>query len=64
MPKSPPKRGGRPSLSGKGVAARIEIKLAPDVRDRVAALAGRQGVTISEFVREAIDLAIARGSTR
>ena len=55
---------GRPSLSGRGVAALVQIKIAPTQRKAWIAAADAQDQTLSEWLREAGDLAVARGSTR
>lgn len=64
MPAAPKPKVGRPSLSGKGAASRVEIKLAPEDRARWQAAADRQDQSLSEWLREAGELAVARGSTR
>lgn len=57
--------GGRPSLSGRGPARRVEIKLAPADHKRWQAAASEMGVdSVSQLVRESVETAIARGSTR
>ena len=55
---------GRPSLSGDGPAARLEIKLSPADRKLWQSAADREDLTLSEWVRAACELAIARGATR
>lgn len=62
--KPKPLKIGRPSLGGKGPATRVEIKLAPADRTRWQAAADKQGQTLSEWLREAAELALVRGSTR
>lgn len=57
-------RVGRPSLSGRGPAARLELKLSPKDRAAWSAVAEREGLSLSEWVRAACELAIARGATR
>ena len=50
------RRGGRPSLTGQAaVSPRVSFRLTPDVRDRAAALAEREGKTISQLAREALE---------
>ena len=63
--KTKPRPGQRP-LSGKHGkrAPVVQIKLTPSTRDTWQAAADRQGQTLSEWLREAGDLAVARGSTR
>lgn len=47
---------GRPSLTGQtGVSPRVTFRLTPDVRDRAAAIAEREGKTISQLAREALE---------
>lgn len=57
------KRGaGRPPL-GKGVV-RINFKLPIADREKWHAAADREDMTLSEWLRAAAEMAIARGSTR
>jgi predicted HicB family RNase H-like nuclease len=50
------RKGGRPSLTGKSaVSPRVSFRLTPDVRDRAANLADREGKTISQLAREALE---------
>ncbi len=47
---------GRPSLSGKKAASpQIAFRVAPSVRDRVAEIADREGKTLSQLAREALE---------
>jgi len=47
---------GRPSLTGQAVVSpRVTFRLTPDVRDRAAAIAEREGKTISQLAREALE---------
>jgi hypothetical protein len=59
------KRGpGRPKL---GKAARthvLSIKISADERKAWDALAEKQGITIGALIRESVEMAIARGSSR
>lgn len=70
MPRKPkPKHGGRRPGAGRPVSptsrtAQIKAQVTPDVRNAFAAIARQQGQSISEAAAEAIELAIARGSTR
>lgn len=57
------KRPGRPSL-GKGDTVAVLVKVAPATRSRWRAAAKREGLGVSEWLRGAAELAIARGSTR
>lgn len=50
-------RVGRPSLSGAGVAAKIEVKVSPEARARYQAAAEAAGVTLSSWVRQALERA-------
>ncbi len=59
-----PRKPGRPSLSGRGASVRVEVKVPPETRYTWLACAERQGQTLSEWLREAGDLAVARGATR
>ncbi len=56
---------GRPSLSGQATASpQIAFRVAPAVRDRAAAVAAREGKTISELAREALEDRIATSDSR
>ena len=47
---------GRPSLSGARKASpQIAFRVAPSVRERAAQLAAREGKTISQLAREALE---------
>ena len=49
-------KGGRPSLTGDAAASpRVSFRVTPDIRDRAAALADREGKTISQLAREALE---------
>lgn len=51
---------GRPSLSGEAAASpQIAFRVASAVRDRAAELAAREGKTISQLAREALEERIA-----
>jgi predicted HicB family RNase H-like nuclease len=55
-------RGGRPSLSGEAaISPRIAFRVAPAVRDRAAEIAAREGKTISQLAREALEARVAAG---
>lgn len=50
------RRSGRPSLNGQAaVSPRVTFRLTPDTRDRAAAVAEREGKTISQVAREALE---------
>lgn len=47
---------GRPSLTGASEPSpRVSFRLAPDIRDRAAAVAEREGKTVSALAREALE---------
>ncbi len=51
---------GRPSLSGRAAASpQIAFRVAPDVRRRAAELAAREGKTLSQLAREALEDRVA-----
>lgn len=51
---------GRPSLSGRAAASpQIAFRVAPEVRRRAAELAAREGKTISQLAREALEDRVA-----
>lgn len=50
------RRSGRPSLTGDAaVSPRVTFRLTPDIRDRAAAIAEREGKTISQLAREVLE---------
>ena len=54
------RRGGRPSLTGRGaVSPRIAFRVDPRVRDSAAQIADREGKTISQLAREALEARVA-----
>lgn len=54
------RKAGRPSLTGEAAASpRVSFRLTPDVRDRAAAIAKREGKTISQLAREALEDRVA-----
>ena len=49
-------RGGRPSLTGEpAVSPRIAFRVTPGVRNRAAQIAAREGKSISQLAREALE---------
>ena len=54
------RRGGRPSLTGEAAASpRIAFRDTPGVRDRAAQVAAREGKTVSQLAREALEARVA-----
>jgi predicted HicB family RNase H-like nuclease len=54
------RRGGRPSLTGEAaVSPRITFRVTPGVRDRAAQIAAREGKTVSQLAREALEARVA-----
>lgn len=54
------RRAGRPSLTGESaVSPRIAFRVTPDVRARAAEIAAREGKTISQLAREALEARVA-----
>lgn len=50
------RRSGRPSLTGDAAESpRVTFRLTPGIRDRAAAIAEREGKTISQLAREAFE---------
>ncbi len=58
------RKRGRPALGRKGRTQPVSIKLSADERATWGAAADREGLTLSDWLRAAAELAIARGSTR
>jgi predicted HicB family RNase H-like nuclease len=51
---------GRPSLSGKAAASpQIAFRVAADVREHAAQVAAREGKTLSQLAREALEERVA-----
>ena len=49
-------KGGRPSLTGDSAASpRVSFRVTPGVRERAAIIAEREGKTISQLAREALE---------
>ena len=58
------RRVGRPSLTGEAAASpRITFRITPSVRDRAAEVAAREGKTVSQLAREALEARVADGSS-
>lgn len=58
------KRGpGQPPL-GKGPARHLSLKIAPEMYTRITKAADREASSVSDWARGALELALARGSTR
>ena len=56
------RRGGRPSLTGEAaISPQIAFRVTPAVRDRAARIAAREGKTISQLAREALEARVAAG---
>jgi predicted HicB family RNase H-like nuclease len=54
------RRGGRPSLTGRAAASpRIAFRVDPRVRESAAQIADREGKTISQLAREALEARVA-----
>jgi predicted HicB family RNase H-like nuclease len=54
------RRGGRPALAGPAaVSPRIAFRVDPRVRDSAALIADREGKTISQLAREALEARVA-----
>lgn len=64
MAKEKKRKPGRPARAGKVASARFEIRLTGAELETWTAAAEKQGLTLAQLVRESVELAIARGSTR
>ena len=65
MPRKPAKRGpGRPSLGADARSVVWTIKVTPAIAREVDQLAESTNTTRAAVLLDAIDLALARGSTR
>ena len=50
------RKGGRPSLTGDSATSpRVSFRVTPTVRERAAIIAEREGKTISQLAREALE---------
>lgn len=64
MPRIRKPKVGRPSLGEHGLSRVLSIKISDTQHAQWTAAARAQGQTTGEWLREAAELAIARGSTR
>lgn len=55
---------GRPSLGDDARSANVTVKLTPATRAAWRAAATREDSTLTDYVIAAVELALARGSTR
>lgn len=55
------KAPGRPSLS-RGTSPSVAFRLPPDLRARAAELAAREGKSVSQLAREALEALLARSA--
>ena len=62
--RKPKPRPGRPARSGKAALGSYELRLTAEERARWDAFAAEQERPLSQVVRESVETAIARGSTR
>lgn len=60
--KRPPTSGRKPRAGQPGSV--VGFRAAPDERTRYGAAANREGLTLSDWLRAAAELALARGATR
>jgi hypothetical protein len=49
------RRVGRPSLAGRGVSPRVNFRTTPRLHERARRRAAKEGKTISELAREALE---------
>jgi hypothetical protein len=56
--------GGRPSLGDAGLTQVVSIKVSRAILPTWRAAAEKQGQSLGEWLREAAELALARGATR
>ena len=64
MPRAKKPKVGRPSLGDAGLTRVISLKVSEAILPAWQAAAESQGVSLGEWLREAAELALARGSTR
>lgn len=57
-------RAGRPPRAGKTAAEIVKLRATDDERARWQQAAQRQGLSLSQWLREAAELAWARGASR
>lgn len=57
-------RMGRPPLGDAGLSKVLSIKVSEDIHRVWTAAADREGLTIGQWIRDACELAIARGASR
>jgi len=54
---------GRRSLSGRGSSPRLNIRTTPALAERLRARAEREGKSVSDLVREALEQYVEHGRT-
>ena len=59
-----PRRGRPPLATGLAATETVRLRLTAAQRDQWQAAAAAEGLSLSEWLRAAAELAIARGSTR
>lgn len=64
MPRTKKPKLGRPSLGDAGLTRVISLKVSEAILPTWQAAATAQGQSLSDWLREAAELALARGSTR
>lgn len=64
MPRAKPRRPGRPPRAAKTAAEVVKLRATGDERTRWQSAADRQGLSLSQWLREAAELAWARGASR
>jgi predicted HicB family RNase H-like nuclease len=57
-----PKRLGRPPLADKAATGLVKVRLTESDRKRWQSAAEREGLSLSEWLRAAAELAVARGA--
>ena len=55
---------GRPSLGAEARRRSVLVRLTEVEHGVWRSLADRQGITVSELVRESVEMAVARGASR
>jgi len=53
---------GRPSLSGGGQSPRVTFRVSADVREAAERLAEKEGITLTDLARQALEERIRRAS--
>jgi hypothetical protein len=61
MPRTPPARIGRPSSVGAPRDIELRVRVTEGERSRIAEAARAEGVSLSDYVRDAVEARLGQG---